>query len=466
MPKIFKDKNDQEICRVYETNEIQANPETLGNEQALTSLKIGSTKYKVEGGGSTVVPNPVIIGVAPTLTGLQINGDKYKVPQGGGGGSDYTAGDGIEIADDVISVDRTSVQKKLVAGDNIKIDPVYVGDPYFEQIGAENWPPMDGFNIWTDGENVYYSDGVDQCILDKATSTWSPKTWSGLTTFSGINIWTDGNNIYYSYGSNQYILDKATSTWNPKTWYGLTSFSGFATWTDGENIYFSSAATQYVLDKSTSTWNRKTWYGNTLPQYNEIWTDGQNIYCSGGSRSHYVLDKATSTWNPKTWYGLTQFSGSQIWTDGKNIYCSNNTIQYVLDKETSTWLPQDWGDNKPADAQYIWTDGKNTYYSSTQDAQTIAYGSYILIKGEVDPDIEEISFSSSLTEQGIADLFSKYLDSNASFVENVDPTTGELNYTVDFPRNASYEANATGYTLVVDTDDANLENDTAVFGEN
>ena len=321
MPKIFKDKNDQTICRVYETNEIQANPETLGNEQALTSLQIGSTKYKVEGGGSTVVPNPVIIGVAPTLTGLQINGDKYRVPQGGGGGSDYTAGDGIEIADDVISVDRTSVQKKLIAGDNIKIDPVYVGDPYFEQIGAENWPQMDGNNVWTDGENVYYSGGlVSQYVLNKETLTWSSKSWSGLTSFSGSNIWTDGDNIYYS-ASEQYVLDKATSTWNPKTWSGVTRFNGWHIWTDGENSYYSYHDYQYVLDKTTSTWNQKTWYGVSAPQCYEIWTDGENIYCSRGS-THYVLDKATSTWNPKTWYGLTTFTGSYIWTDGKNVYYS------------------------------------------------------------------------------------------------------------------------------------------------
>lgn len=40
---------------------------------------------------------------------------------GGGGGTSYTAGTGITIADDTISVDDTTVQMKLTAGSNISI---------------------------------------------------------------------------------------------------------------------------------------------------------------------------------------------------------------------------------------------------------------------------------------------------------------------------------------------------------
>ena len=43
-------------------------------------------------------------------------------------------------------------------------------------------------------------------------NTWSTKTWNGLTSFSANNIWTDGENIYYSTGSsNHYVLNKDTS---------------------------------------------------------------------------------------------------------------------------------------------------------------------------------------------------------------------------------------------------------------
>ena len=39
----------------------------------------------------------------------------------------------------------------------------------------------------------------------------STKTWGGYTDFPGSKIWTDGDNIYYSNSSYQYVLDKALS---------------------------------------------------------------------------------------------------------------------------------------------------------------------------------------------------------------------------------------------------------------
>lgn len=45
-----------------------------------------------------------------------------KVVEGGGGGTSYTAGDGINISNNEISVDTTTIQPKLTAGTNITID--------------------------------------------------------------------------------------------------------------------------------------------------------------------------------------------------------------------------------------------------------------------------------------------------------------------------------------------------------
>lgn len=44
-----------------------------------------------------------------------------RLPLGGGGGSSYTAGDGIDITNDTISVDTEVIQPKLTAGTNITI---------------------------------------------------------------------------------------------------------------------------------------------------------------------------------------------------------------------------------------------------------------------------------------------------------------------------------------------------------
>jgi len=223
---------------------------------------------------------------------------------------------------------------------------------------------IQGSQIWTDGDNIYYSNGTTQKVLDKLNIIWVNKTWTGLTNFSGQYIWKDEDNIYYSNGSVQYVLDKTTSTWSTKTWTGLTDFTGGKVWTDGENIYYSDGSTQKILDRSTSTWSNKNWTGISTNNFygHYVWTDGENIYCSSYTHN-YVLDKSTSTWSDKTWSGLTNFYGNYIWTDGTNIYYSNTTTQYVLDRTTSTWTAKTWTGLTNYDGFSIWSDGKTVYYS-------------------------------------------------------------------------------------------------------
>ena len=110
-------------------------------------------------------------------------------------------------------------------------------------------PSITGQYVWTDGDNIYYSNSLKQYVLDKSTNTWEPKTWSGLTKFGGDSIWTDGVDIYYSYNSQNYVLNKSTSTWEPKTWSGLTNSRSDYIWTDGDNIYYSNALNQYILPR-------------------------------------------------------------------------------------------------------------------------------------------------------------------------------------------------------------------------
>lgn len=175
-----------------------------------------------------------------------------------------------------------------------------------------------------------------KCFPRSISNVWSIKTWNGLTDYNGNYIWTDGDDVYYSAGSSQYVLNKSTSTWTAKTWNGYTAVWGDNIWTDGDDIYYSDpsggpSGRQYVLDKSTSTWSTKTWNGFTRITGRYIWTDGSNTYYSIDNTS-YVLDKSTSTWSAKTWSGLTSFNegARHIWTDGDNIYFSNGSTQYVL----------------------------------------------------------------------------------------------------------------------------------------
>ena len=139
--------------------------------------------------------------------------------------------------------------------------------------------------IWQDGKysyNSFWHGGRNFNLrFDKDTLTWSAINWSPSTlntNFSSAYVWTDGENIYYSNGSEHYILQRGTLNWTAVSWYGLTNFIGSWVWTDGENIYYSYDSTHYVLDKATSTWYTKTWTGLNSFTGNNIWTDGENIY--------------------------------------------------------------------------------------------------------------------------------------------------------------------------------------------
>ena len=249
------------------------------------------------------------------------------------------------------------------------------------QVSIKTWFGLTsfmGFGVWTDGENIYYSQKNEQYVLDKETSTWNVKTWNGLSNFSGERIWSDGENIYYSHYTSQYILNKETSTWYEKSW-NVNPFSGIYIWTDNENIYYSNDTEQYVLDPATSTWELKSWNGlNDFDGY-RVWTDGENFYYSYFSATslihqttkQYILNKETSTWTELEWNGLNNIDGDDIWTDGENIYYSyynsNSTFtlsyQYVLDVKSQTWEEVEWSLYDDLYGNNIWSDGENIYCS-------------------------------------------------------------------------------------------------------
>ena len=93
---------------------------------------------------------------------------------GGGGGTTYTAGDGIVIADDTISVDTDTIQEKLTAGTNISIDA--------DNVISCTQPDFTG----TDGTAVGVSGLVPAPVTTdagkflKADGTWDTAGGSGV----------------------------------------------------------------------------------------------------------------------------------------------------------------------------------------------------------------------------------------------------------------------------------------------
>lgn len=224
-------------------------------------------------------------------------------------------------------------------------------------------------NIWTDGENIYHSNGSTHYVLDRDTSTWTSVTWNGVSNFFGSYIWVDGTDVYLatSSGNSNYVLNKETSTWSSADISGpqITPSDIFC---DGNILYMSNSSFSAKLLKGQKTWESIKWItdtgsGITIDGSN-VWTDGQHIYYSNGAQQ-YELERGTTTWKQKIWNGdVNHIVGSGVWTDGTNIYYTNLQYQYVLDKETHTWVEKDWYGYDIPTRTNIWTDGRDIYYNS------------------------------------------------------------------------------------------------------
>ena len=142
-------------------------------------------------------------------------------------------------------------------GENIYYKLTHIFNKLTKNWETKTWNGTSIFNngfsgqyVWTDGDNIYYSEYRQQqsysstyyvaynAILNEQTSTWSTITWSGVTGFNGYNIWTDGDNIYL--GSN--ILDKTNRTWISVSGGIVDYSSASGIWTDGTNIYYSASS--------------------------------------------------------------------------------------------------------------------------------------------------------------------------------------------------------------------------------
>ena len=203
--------------------------------------------------------------------------------------------------------------------------------------------------IWTDGENIYYSLGTDrQYQLDRTTSTWSNKTWNGYTDFSGSGIWTDGVNIHIANHNTgaYYQLDKSTSTWITQPWNGFNDLVGEDVWTDGTNIYHSYGDAQYQLypptpihycyKGDTCQWVKP--YTITIKVtgtpnanikviiYRSSNAKGQEpsaVYDSSGGESSYVINVASTAADGQQivgYYGDTLYVKAQSYYSGYDNY--------------------------------------------------------------------------------------------------------------------------------------------------
>ena len=226
------------------------------------------------------------------------------------------------------------------------------------KISRKTWSGLnefDGENIWSDGNNIYYSYESKQYVLKNGV--WEQKVWTGLTYFYGSGIWKYNGEIYYSFLSNQYKLED--DKWIVQKWTGLSSFQGTYVWSDGTDVYYSDEIRNKQYKLNGNNWEVMTLDTPSSYYGSGVWSDGVNIYLSYNAKQYVLND---GKWVKKTWGGCNNFLGMNVWTDGVNYYMSNGSAQYVL--EGDTWLKKIWsGDYTYLDGSYIWFDGTNYYYS-------------------------------------------------------------------------------------------------------
>ena len=150
---------------------------------------------------------------------ITIEDNVISATGGGGGGGSYIAGTGIDITDDTISVDTTTIQAKLTAGSNIDI----TGDT----ISATDTTYTAGSNVQISDQNVIsatnttYTAGANVNISDSNVISATDTTYT-----AGTNVSISSGNVIsatdttYSAGSGldlqgtQFSVD--TTTIQPK----------------------------------------------------------------------------------------------------------------------------------------------------------------------------------------------------------------------------------------------------------
>ena len=205
----------------------------------------------------------------------------------------------------------------------------YVGSLYASDI---YW--WESRNVWSDGTNLYY--GLSY-ILDFENFTAKSCSFSGFTgNFRAEYLWTDGKDIYFSQGAIHLKLDIKTKTWSTMSWTGLTDIYSNKIWSDEYNIYWGK---EKKLNISEHSWEDFTWNNapGTMDGY-YVWTDGKEIYHTYGSKgagSTYLIDSKTKTFTSVPIFDEVDHgvNGGHIWTDGYDIYYTD-----TIDNEVKTYI--------------------------------------------------------------------------------------------------------------------------------
>lgn len=172
-----------------------------------------------------------------------------KALGGGGGGTTYTAGDGIDITNDTISVDTTTIQPKLTAGSNVSIsdNTISATDTTYS-----NFTGTDGTATGTAGL-VPAPATTDAGKFLKADGTWDTAGGGG----GGDTVYSDKSTSDGATGGAVYIgnldanqdeqPDPTTTDYHYKYFWALPAINSQVPYSDSINILGNMASDRAIV---------------------------------------------------------------------------------------------------------------------------------------------------------------------------------------------------------------------------
>lgn len=282
----------------------------------------------------------------------------------GGGGGDYVAGEGIDITGDVISIDNSVVQHKLVAGDNISINPVTnvisVTGLTQEQSDWEEDDP-------TDPAYIKHRPDLSQYVTESELAVDLSDYQKKLVAGTNITIDPVTNVISASGGSGEQVQSDWTENdpSDPAYIKHRPDLSQYATVTDlsgkADKVDNATAGNLAGLDSTgnlTDSGIAATDVATTsdLAGKQDTLVAGDNITIN--STTNVISATDTNTHRP------IQLEGSQILGDntdplnfvaGSNVTITNSNGSLTISASggSGTQVQSDWTEDDSSDPAYI-----------------------------------------------------------------------------------------------------------------
>jgi hypothetical protein len=238
--------------------------------------------------------------------------------------------------------------------------------------------------------------------FDKSRLTWLGTSWEGEYHGSGNDIWTDGENVYFSNGTKHLVLEKiARGNVNSKPYLGKLIAKDVGTYSKSEidallksNIPDTSdklTGTKYNTSSSSNAYcsynaaeNKNSFYHmsfyNNDDKYGFAWSKFANVY-DGTTVNGVSTTRTPSGCTSNGFYYVTSSTNSLSGADANpflQYHTSNSDFRILTTAYSDIWLQQIATDFR-SPYVYIrrrengeWKDWKIVGDVTTDTAQTIS----------------------------------------------------------------------------------------------